>query len=49
MSLIAKDCRSAQCARDVLHEIPCRLLVGMMQKAADFYLKATLPIGGSTQ
>jgi hypothetical protein len=47
--LLAQDCRSAQRVRDVLREIPCRLLVQMTQKAADLYLKATLPVGGVQQ
>jgi hypothetical protein len=43
--LLAQDGRSVQRARDALREIPCRLLVQMMQKAADLFLNATLPIG----
>ena len=48
-SLIAQDWRSAQRVRDILREIPCRLLAQMMQKAADLYLNATLPVGGVPQ
>jgi hypothetical protein len=33
--LLAKDIRQAQRARDVLCEIPCRVLIRMMQNAAD--------------
>jgi hypothetical protein len=43
--LLAQDGRSAQRARDALREISCRLLVQMIQKAADLFLNATLPIG----
>src|SRR5881409_359408 len=47
--LLAKDIRQAQRARDVLCEIPIRDLVGMMQKAADLYRDATLPMGDGVQ
>src|SRR5579864_1068901 len=47
--LLAKDIRQAQRARDVLCEIPCRELIGMMQKAADLYRDATLPMGDGVQ
>src|SRR5436190_11019609 len=47
--LLAKDIRKAQRARDVLREIPCRELVQMMKKAADFYRDATLPMGDREQ
>src|SRR5688572_21094326 len=47
--LLAKDMKKAQRARDVLREIPCRDLVQMMKKAADFYRDATLPTGDGTQ
>src|SRR6266446_1424035 len=47
--LLAKDMRQAQRARDVLCEISCRDLIGMMQKAADLYKDATLPIGDGAQ
>jgi acyl-CoA reductase-like NAD-dependent aldehyde dehydrogenase len=47
--LLAKDIKKAQRARDVLREIPCRDLVGMMKKAADFYRDATLPMGDGEQ
>ena len=42
--LLTKDMKKAQRARDVLREIPCRELVQMMKKAADFYRDATLPM-----
>src|SRR6187431_1002626 len=47
--LLAKDMRKAQRAREVLREIPCRDLVQMMKKAADFYKDATLPMGDGAQ
>src|ERR1041384_6583232 len=47
--LLAKDIRKAQRARDILREIPCRDLIQMMKKAADFYRDGTLPMGDGTQ
>src|SRR2546425_576559 len=47
--LLAKDIRQAQRARDVLCEISCRDLIRMMQKAADLYRDATLPMGDGVQ
>src|ERR1700704_3311979 len=47
--LLAKDIRQAQRARDVLCEISCRDLIRMMQKAADFYRDATLPLRDGVQ
>ena len=47
--LLAKDIRKAQRARDVLREIPCRDLIQMMKKAADFYRDGTLPMGDGSQ
>jgi acyl-CoA reductase-like NAD-dependent aldehyde dehydrogenase len=47
--LLTRDIRFAQRARDRLREIPCRELVAMMKRAADFYLKGTLPVGDGTQ
>src|SRR5947207_1570924 len=47
--LLAKDIRKAQRARDLLREIPCRELIQMMKKAADFYRDATLPMGDGSQ
>src|SRR5213080_1222173 len=47
--LLAKDIRQTQRARDVLCEIPCRELIKMMQKAADLYKEATLPMGDGAQ
>src|SRR5713101_1385419 len=47
--LLAKDIRQAQRARDVLCRIPCRDLIRMMQKAADLYRDATLPMGDGVQ
>src|SRR5213594_2634977 len=47
--LLAKDIRQAQRARDVLCEISCRDLIRMMQKAADLYKDATLPMGDGVQ
>ncbi len=47
--LIRRDMRKAQQARDALREIPCRELVGMIQKAADLFMTAELPLGEHTQ
>jgi acyl-CoA reductase-like NAD-dependent aldehyde dehydrogenase len=47
--LINRDMRFAQRARDVLREIPIAELLKMVQKAADLYTKAELPLGDGTQ
>src|SRR2546426_3146967 len=47
--LLAKDIRKAQRARDLLRDIPCRELIQMMKKAADFYRDGTLPMGDGSQ
>jgi acyl-CoA reductase-like NAD-dependent aldehyde dehydrogenase len=47
--LIARDMRKAQRARDVLRDIPCRELIGMVKKAADLFMTAELPAGDGTQ
>src|SRR5215470_13943018 len=47
--LLAKDIRQAQRARDLLCGIPCRDLIAMMQKAADLYKDAALPLGDGVQ
>src|SRR5687768_520632 len=47
--LMTKDIRNLQRARDVLREIPCRDLIQMMKKAADFYRDGTLPMGDGVQ
>ena len=47
--LVERDMRHAQRARDVLREIPCRDLLAMIQKAADLFMSAELPIGDGTQ
>jgi acyl-CoA reductase-like NAD-dependent aldehyde dehydrogenase len=47
--LLAKDIRYAQRARDVLREIPCRDLIGLMKKAADLYRDGTLSLGDGQQ
>ncbi|MHB8524145.1 MAG: aldehyde dehydrogenase family protein [Limisphaerales bacterium] len=47
--LLARDMRQAQRARDALREIPCRQLVEMMKKAADFYRDGALPMGDGVQ
>lgn len=47
--LLVKDLRRAQRARDVLREIPSRELTGLLKKAADLYLEATLPMGDGEQ
>ena len=47
--LLGRDMRLAQRARHVLTEIPISELIAMMKKAADLYLRATLPLGDGTQ
>src|SRR5438445_7408325 len=47
--LIARDMRQAQCARDVLREIPCRELITIVKKAADLFMSAELPAGDGSQ
>jgi acyl-CoA reductase-like NAD-dependent aldehyde dehydrogenase len=47
--LIARDMRQADRARDVLREVPCRDLLGMLKKAADLFMEAELPAGDGTQ
>ncbi|HXJ56147.1 MAG TPA: aldehyde dehydrogenase family protein [Verrucomicrobiae bacterium] len=47
--LLTKDMKKVQRARDVLREIPCRELVQIMKKAADYYRDATLPMGDGEQ
>ena len=47
--LIARDMRKAQRARDVLREIPCADLVGMLQRAGELFMSADLPIGDASQ
>jgi acyl-CoA reductase-like NAD-dependent aldehyde dehydrogenase len=47
--LLGRDMRLAQRARDSVAEIPIRELIGIMKKAADFYLSATLPMGDGEQ
>src|SRR5919204_5212159 len=47
--LLTRDMKKAQRAREVLREIPCRELVGMMKKAADLYRDGTIPMGDGTQ
>src|SRR5712664_329918 len=47
--LLGRDMRLAERARNVLTEIPVSELIAMMKKAADLYLKATLPMGDGSQ
>src|SRR6266513_2259401 len=47
--LLAKDIRKAPRAREALREIPIRQLIKMMQKAANLYKDATLPMGDGVQ
>src|SRR5262245_29322102 len=47
--LLAKDIRQTRRARDVLREIPCRDLIQIMKKAADFYRDGNLPMGDGAQ
>src|SRR6516165_3028182 len=47
--LLGRDMRYAQRAREILAEIPIRELIGMMKKAADLYLRESLPMGDGVQ
>ena len=47
--IIRRDMRQAQKAREILREIPCSDLLGMLAKAADLYESGTLPLGDGTQ
>src|SRR5687768_8467361 len=47
--LLGRDMRQASRAREVLTEIPIPELIGIMKKAADFYLSAAVPIGDGEQ
>src|SRR5499427_9571283 len=47
--LLSRDIREAQRARDVLTEIPIAELIGIMKRAADFYLTGVLPMGDGEQ
>src|SRR6266550_1011911 len=47
--LVERDMRHAKRARQVLHDIPIKDLLGMVKKAADLYTKAELPLGDGTQ
>src|SRR5437899_12960829 len=47
--LVERDMRHARRAREVLREIPIKDLLQMVQKAADLYTKAELPLGDGTQ
>ncbi len=47
--LVARDMRRARRARDVLREIPCRELIGMLQNAARLFMEGELPAGDGTQ
>jgi acyl-CoA reductase-like NAD-dependent aldehyde dehydrogenase len=48
-SLLGRDMRLAQRARDALRDIPCDQLVSIVEKAGDLYLNATLPMGDTQQ
>lgn len=48
-ALLQRDMRLAKRAREALKEIPCQDLIERIKKAADLYLKATLPMGDGTQ
>jgi acyl-CoA reductase-like NAD-dependent aldehyde dehydrogenase len=47
--LLGRDMRLAQRAREVLTEIPVSELIATMKRAADLYLRATLPMGDGVQ
>ena len=46
---VRRDLGSAPMARRALGEIPCRELVRMVQKAADLFMNAALPVGEDSQ
>ncbi|MCS7046905.1 MAG: aldehyde dehydrogenase family protein [Gemmataceae bacterium] len=48
-SLVERDMRHAQRARDVLREIPIKQLLAMVKKAGELYAKAELPCGDGSQ
>src|SRR5437762_9420600 len=48
-SMVERDMRHAQLARDVLRKIPINDLLQMMKKAGELYAKAELPLGDGTQ
>ena len=47
--LLGRDMRHAKRAREVLTEIPIPELIGIMKKAADYYLSESVPIGDGEQ
>lgn len=47
--LIERDMRTAQKARDILRQIPCKELIEKIKKAADLFESATLPLGDGQQ
>jgi acyl-CoA reductase-like NAD-dependent aldehyde dehydrogenase len=47
--MVQRDMRRAQRARDALREIPISELLSMMNKVAELYTKAELPLGDGTQ
>ncbi len=48
-SLVARDMRHAQRARDVLRQVPIKEILQRIKKAADLYTDAELPLGDGTQ
>jgi acyl-CoA reductase-like NAD-dependent aldehyde dehydrogenase len=48
-ALLQRDMRLARKAREALRAIPCQDLIERIKKAADLYLKGTLPMGDGTQ
>ncbi len=47
--IVQRDLRRAGRARDALREVPMKDLLAMMEKAADLYTTAELPLGDGTQ
>lgn len=47
--LIQRDMRKAQRARDILRDIPCDELIGIVKKAGNLFMTAELPAGNGTQ
>ncbi len=48
-AMVQRDAKKAQAARDALRSIPCADLIEKIKKAADLYLKGTLPLGDGVQ
>ncbi len=47
--IVRRDIKQSARARNVLREIPAKELVGMCEKAAEYFLKDELPVGDDAQ